>query len=323
MSKVFLLKCLRWFAEAMDALTLFAFTVVLAPPVLMLLNPGVFILVMTPVQDRLNPIEAPFARLIHAVIPYKFGSFDATPYYIAILMLLFNWTWKALARRLRIDIMTAEELETVAEAEEAVRNADVAGKLAALDAASPSEREQVLEVYAQAKKILEGQKRMLSFLAVDVVNSTGMKQGEDPAVSERDFRQYRKLVEGAINAHKPLKAAWTPDGVMICFGSLPDAVRAGQALIGGLENFNSSVRTMRSEFKVRCGVNSGPVMYDDAMKMEEMADAAIDLTGHMQKYAEPNSIYAARNLIASQGTGLGFVPVETKVDGLDVSRWPA
>lgn len=320
---IFLLKSLRWLVEAIDALSIFAFAVVLAPPVLMLLNPGVFILVMTPVQSRLDPLEAPLARLIHAALPYQFGRFDATPYFISALLLLFSWACKALTRKLRVDIMTLEELETVAEAQEAARNADVGAKLAAIAAASPSEREEVLEVYTQARRILEGQKRELSFLAVDVVNSTGMKQGEDPAVAERDFRQYRKLVEGAIAPHKPLKAAWTPDGVMICFSSLPDAVHAAQSLIVGLEDFNRRIKAMRAEFKVRCGVNSGAVMYDDSLRMEEMADAAIDLTGHMQKYAEPNTIYAAKNLIASRGTDLGFVAVDKKVDGCEVCAWPA
>ena len=46
--KIFAMKSLRWFIEALDALSIFAFTVVLAPPVLMLLNPGVFIRVMAP-----------------------------------------------------------------------------------------------------------------------------------------------------------------------------------------------------------------------------------------------------------------------------------
>ncbi|MDE2491616.1 MAG: hypothetical protein KGM24_12285 [Elusimicrobia bacterium] len=190
----------------------------------------------------------------------------------------------------------------------------------ALPGVEGTDREKLLELYAQTKKSLEEQKKNLSFLAVDVVDSTGMKHGEDASLAERDFRQYRKLVERVIAANKGLKAAWTPDGVMICFASVQNAVQAAQDLIRGLEHFNRQVKTIKADFRVRCGINAGRVMFDDSVRMEEMADRNIDIAGHMQKYADANTIYIGAHAI--EGVRMqGFRPAQKKVDGCDVYEW--
>lgn len=186
-----------------------------------------------------------------------------------------------------------------------------------------SHREHLLELYAQTKKSLEEQKKNLSFLAIDVVNSTGMKLGEDSALAERDFRQYKKLVERVIAAHKGLKAAWTPDGVMICFASVQNAVQAAQDLIRNLDHFNRQVKTIKADFKIRCGINAGRVLFDDTVPMEEMTDRNIDIAGHMQKYAEANTIYIGAHAIEGVRSQFGFRPVQKQVDGHDVYEWRA
>lgn len=182
-------------------------------------------------------------------------------------------------------------------------------------------REELLEILAQAKKSLDEHKRVVAFLSMDVMDSTGMKAGEEPAIAARDFGKYKLLVEDAIKANNYLKAAWTPDGVMICFGSAADAIKAGQQLINGLEDFNKNVKALRQDFRVRAGVNAGKVLFDDAVPMEEMSDRVIDIAGHMQKYAEGDSIYI-NAAVLPQGMP-GFQPVSKDIDGCKVTCWRA
>ncbi|TBR22120.1 hypothetical protein EPO15_08675, partial [bacterium] len=182
-------------------------------------------------------------------------------------------------------------------------------------------RDELLELMAQAKKQLELQKKALSFLAIDVVNSTGMKVGEDPSIATRDFKHYRKLVEKAIADNNGLKAAWTPDGVMICFPTAENAVLAAKQVINDLKHFNANVKAMRTDFKVRCGINTGTVLFDDTVPMEEMADRSIDIAGHMQKYAEADTIFIGKHVIEEMRTASDFQPVEKQVDGCDVYAW--
>jgi class 3 adenylate cyclase len=101
-----------------------------------------------------------------------------------------------------------------------------------MEALSPDDaksREELVRLMVETKKKLDSMARECAFLAIDVVGSTKMKVGEDQAYIEHDFKEYKKLVEAAIDRENALKSAWTPDGVMICFGSTEEAIRAAQS----------------------------------------------------------------------------------------------
>jgi class 3 adenylate cyclase len=194
-------------------------------------------------------------------------------------------------------------------------------KVKTLKSASKSEREELLRIYAETKRKLDGMGRELAFLSIDVVGSTAMKETEDSATAQIDFAEYRKMVEAIFNANGVIKAAWTPDGVMACFSNIDTAVRAGQSVINSLERFNREVKLMKADFAVRCGVNSGFIYLDDATPLEQVSDRVIDIAGHMQKYAEPNTVAVAKTVIKPMGDLGGFVATNKVVDGLEVYSW--
>ena len=78
---------------------------------------------------------------------------------------------------------------------------------------------------------------------------------------------------------------------------------------------------MQTPFRVRCGINAGRVQYDATTPMEEMSDNIIDVAGHMQKYAHPDTIFLASDLIRKRKVIRGFTPADTEVDGHAVSVW--
>lgn len=185
----------------------------------------------------------------------------------------------------------------------------------------PSDRAALLELYARTKKALEAQKQMLSFLSIDVVGSTKMKEHEDAVIASRDFGQYKLMVEGIIERHNYLKASWTPDGVMICFDEIGQALGAGQDVLRSLAGFNRDIKAMRSDFKVRLGINAGEVLYDEEIPMEEMSDRVIDIAGHMQKYAKENSIFINKDAIAERADEFDLHPAAEEVDDCEVLVW--
>jgi class 3 adenylate cyclase len=187
--------------------------------------------------------------------------------------------------------------------------------------AKRKDRDRLLREYADAKKQLDAMGRDLAFLAIDVVDSTGMKQGEEPAIIEHDFREYKRFVGRIFTTHGCLKAAWTPDGVMSCFTSVDAAARAAREVITGLDTFNRDVKSVRQDFSVRCGVNSGFVYYDDSIPLEELSDRVIDIAGHMQKHAKPNSVCVAKPAIEPLNDRIGFEPSGRVVDGYEVYEW--
>jgi class 3 adenylate cyclase len=190
-----------------------------------------------------------------------------------------------------------------------------------LQTAKPRDREQILKQFIETKKKLDAMGRDLAFLSVDVVDSAKMKEGEEKAFVEHDFKEFKRFVEGVMTLNGALKQTWTPDGVMTCFQRVDQAVTAGREIIIGLDAFNRNVKAMRQDFTVRCGVNAGFVYFDESLPLEEIADRVIDIAGHFQKHAKPNSIWIAKPSIEPLGMREGFSPITEIVDGYEVYEW--
>jgi class 3 adenylate cyclase len=182
-------------------------------------------------------------------------------------------------------------------------------------------RQELLKVFAETKKKLDTFGREVAFLAIDVIGSVGMKAGEDPAAIQYDFEEYRKLVERIFRARGVLKTAWTPDGVMACFAHVEDACQAGKDVIKSLKVFNRDVKVTKADFSVRCGVNAGLVYFDDTTPLETISDRVIDVAGHMQKHAEPNTVLIARKIIEPLRQLQEFTHTSQVIDGYEASVW--
>lgn len=178
-------------------------------------------------------------------------------------------------------------------------------------------RDELLKMLGEVQRDLESMKRNLAFLAIDVVDSTGMKVGEETSNVELDFIAYKKLVEKAFNENAYLKAAWTPDGVMACFNTPNYAVKAGRQVIKDLKIFNRDHKIIKRDFIVRCGVNAGKVAFDDKMPMEEMSDRVIDIAGHFQKDALPGTVCISKVVYDDLYDSSDFKPGSVEIDGLD------
>ncbi len=190
-----------------------------------------------------------------------------------------------------------------------------------LEKAKPKDREEILKQFIETKKKLDAMGRDLAFLSIDVVESTKMKEGEEKAFVEHDFREFKRFVDGVLLSNDVLKTTWTPDGVMSCFERVDQAVTAGRHVIIGLDAFNKHIKSMKRDFIVRGGVNSGFVYYDESLPLEEIADRVIDIAGHFQKHAKPNSIWIAKPSIEPLATRDGFRATTEVVDGYEVYEW--
>jgi class 3 adenylate cyclase len=75
---------------------------------------------------------------------------------------------------------------------------------------------------------------------------------------------------------------------------------------------------------VRCGVNAGEVVFPESRGVEEISDEVIDIAGHMQKYAAPDSLWLSREVLNQLSDRSGFHPMsDTQVDGRTVYEWRA
>ena len=183
-----------------------------------------------------------------------------------------------------------------------------------------AERRLAIQSYTEAKVILEASQQSLTFVALDVVGSTRMKIGEDPIVIEQTFLTYQKMIEHLLQRFQAYKSTWTPDGQMAAFKTPELGILFAKAVLGALPEFNQK-SLLKTPFRLRVGVNTGMVSTDDATPMEKISSFCIDLTGHLQKYAEPDTMWVSEHTWKSLADRDGFVPGEKKVDDTQVYTW--
>ena len=175
--------------------------------------------------------------------------------------------------------------------------------------------------FTQLKKRLESMARYLAFLSLDVVDSTGMKNQEDKSLIQLDFIRFKRMVQKNLDANYCVKFAWTPDGVMACFNSVDNAVKAAQSSLIQLTNFNEHIKGISRDFEIRCGIHAGTIYFDEKLPLEEMTDQVIDIAGHMQKHAQPGTIAISKPSIKPLDSAGGFTKIEKKVDEFEVYQW--
>lgn len=175
--------------------------------------------------------------------------------------------------------------------------------------------------FMEIKKKLESQSRYLAFLSMDVVDSTGMKTSEDKSMIQLDFFRFKRMIQKVLDKHGCVKSAWTPDGVMVCFDTVENAVSAAKESLFALKKFNSEEKQISRDFAIRCGIHAGNIYYDDQLPLEEITDQVIDIAGHMQKHADPGTIAISKMSIKPIENTIGFKDAEKKVDELEVYSW--
>lgn len=303
---------------------------------LLLLEAGIgFLALILPANSQLrqNPLLTPGFYLFHRGIVFlnSLGVKESLAYAAAILALLAVSSGLAsLSRRFFFDARYQTYLRQYEELKRRHQLADNDPNLSSVHSVLEDmrtgrlkNRNELLKVFAEAKRKLDEIGRDLAFLSLDVVGSTELKQGEEKAAVEHDFKEFGAWAERTLQASGAVKVAWTPDGAMAAFNTVDDAVEAGQRLLQELPAFNEQVRVMRRPFALRCGVNAGYVYFDSNAPLETLSDRVVDIAAHLQHAAPPNSLCVARPAIEPLRARTGFTATGRMVDGYEVFEWPS
>lgn len=199
--------------------------------------------------------------------------------------------------------------------------AEIAASKRKVQGLTGQERMEEMARVALLQQALGASSKPLAFLALDVVGSTRMKAHENPMIVEHAFLAFRRWAEQILAGHQVWKSAWTPDGAMAAFREIDQALGAGKDLLLQLEAFNRDGHEMTEPFRLRLGISQGDVIFDDQARMEEVSDSVIDLAGHLQKDARPNSILIARRDLAKLRDKQGFRAADKQVDGHEAWEW--
>ncbi len=191
-----------------------------------------------------------------------------------------------------------------------------------MTADSEKAREALLRQYREIEAALKAARRKRCvFLSVDVAGSTRMKAGESEANIAATFQAYEEMLKKIFDQFAAWKQAWTPDGVMICFLQPDLALGAAKRILEGMRVFNEAENKLRTPFQVRCGMNEGEVPIFEDSKLEKIADHVIDVAGHLQKQASPDTLWVTEELYEIFTEKSGFEPAGVEVDGHNIYAW--
>jgi class 3 adenylate cyclase len=274
-----------------------------------------------------NKITNPVVNQIKMAMPHRLLDRDYSRVIAMVLLAILIHFLSLLKYKLRKHLRRLNEEKRLREWRDKMnaiipkeKMKEVNRKLEELSLSNESDRKVLLQEFVALKSRLDNMGQHLAFLSIDVVDSTGMKRWEDKHLVNYEFNRYNELAIATLKENKVIKYTTTPDGIMSCFLSIDDAVKAAKILMKKLVDFNAKKKIKR-DFQIRCGINGGFVYIDEDLPFEQVSDRAIDIAAHMQKSAKPNSINIAASAIEPLRNRAGFLETPNVIDEQKVYEW--
>jgi class 3 adenylate cyclase/tetratricopeptide (TPR) repeat protein len=179
-----------------------------------------------------------------------------------------------------------------------------------------------------ARQSIEGERKLVTVLFADVANYTSMSEKLDPEEVHQIMDGCFKVLLDEIHRYEGTIDKFTGDGVMALFGApvahedhAQRACYASLAIQKALEGYGEKVKKECGvEFKMRVGLNSGPVIVGavgDDLRMDYTAIGdTVNLASRMQTMAQPGSVLVAPDTYRMARDFFSFEPLgKVKVKG--------
>jgi len=155
----------------------------------------------------------------------------------------------------------------------------------------PSKREvslveSVKEIVEKTKRLKERFTKEATFLDIDVVGSTKLKQGEEDIDIIYSFNEYHRYIKEKVETFNGKVLNSVGDEVMAIFDIPEDALKAGIEIFRGRDEFNKRRNELKKDFQFRIGINTGVALVDK----DKAYSNVLDIAGHLQKEANLGEI---------------------------------
>lgn len=154
---------------------------------------------------------------------------------------------------------------------------------------------------------IEGERKLVTVLFADVANFTSLSDKLDPEEVHEIMDDCFKILMDEIHKYEGTINQFTGDGVMALFGApvahedhAQRACHAALSIQKAMGEYGQKVtRDYGAEFKMRIGLNSGPVIVGaigDDLRMDYTAVGdTTNLASRMQTIAQPGAVLLSRN----------------------------
>lgn len=184
---------------------------------------------------------------------------------------------------------------------------------------------------------IEGERKIVTILFADVANSTAMFENLDPEAVHEIMDGCFRILMDEIHRYEGTINQFRGDGVMALFGApiahedhAQRACRAALAAQKALMLYSESLKNLHGiDFKMRIGLNSGPVVVGsigDDLRMDYTAQGdTANLAARMESNAQPGSILASKHIYRQAKEFFAFEPlgeihVKGKAEPVEVYR---
>ncbi|AIE83857.1 adenylate/guanylate cyclase domain-containing protein [Fimbriimonas ginsengisoli] len=153
------------------------------------------------------------------------------------------------------------------------------------------ERQELLRQLHHLREKLHTGEQSLTFVSVDIVGSTRLKQQADPLAVEYTFNEYLHFVERVTTRYGGRVHSTAGDGVISAFDSPSQAFLAAKNIQTEILELNTFRNKIGSPIVLRCGMHTGTVVTPEAGDVTSLNFAdVIDIASHLQKVAPPGGI---------------------------------
>ncbi|MBC2713945.1 MAG: AAA family ATPase [Desulfobacteraceae bacterium] len=181
------------------------------------------------------------------------------------------------------------------------------------------------------RSAMEGERKRVTVLFADVAGFTSMSEKLDPEQVHQIMDGCFKILMEQIHNHQGTINQFTGDGVMALFGAplaledhAQDACQAALAIQSAIKKYSEELqKKFGFEFKMRIGLNSGPVIVGsigDDLRMDYTAIGdTTNLAARMESMAAPGTILVSPVTYKRVSQQFDFNPLgEAKVKGKEV-----
>lgn len=148
---------------------------------------------------------------------------------------------------------------------------------------SGSERQELLRQLVELQDKLRSGEQTMSFLSLDIVGSTRIKELADPLAVEFTFTEYHRFVETVVGRHGGRVHSTAGDGVTCAFDHPQQAFAAARNIQSGLIELNLHRNRVGVPIKLRAGIHHGSVISTGPSLQNINFSHVIDIAAHLQK----------------------------------------
>ncbi|MER3413740.1 MAG: hypothetical protein C4340_03270, partial [Armatimonadota bacterium] len=184
-------------------------------------------------------------------------------------------------------------------------------------------RKELLRQLIELQDELRLGERSLTFLSVDIVDSTGIKAECEPLATEYSFGEYSRYACRIAQQFGGSLHSAAGDGLLFAFDHPQQAFLAAKRIQAGMIEFNAHLNRTKRPFRLRCGIHTGRVVTPVGGDPSSVNYShVIDVAAHLQKAAPAGGVVVSREAALLCPGGPGALVGETlEVRGIQAVVW--